>query len=153
MTNLSKRKSAICHRNDTKKKIMGCLRSGTRVSRTFSEGFSEGAFQRDTSCRSKRLPTYELVIGQVGKDDESKKLHHNTSRVETCLRSIRLNSEVFLFSVWSVCTFSAVLDSWDNAEFRKNCPVKFCDVYLEISGILSGGQICQQFWWVPIKSR
>ena len=64
------------------------------------------------------------------------------ARVVGHLRSTRLNSEFIFCSVCSVSTFSAVLDSLEHADSGKNCPVKLFDVYLEVSGVLSGGQIC-----------
>ena len=67
-------------------------------------------------------------------------------RVDDALRSTRLNSEFIFCSVCSVNTFSAVLDSLhvEHADSWKICPVKLFDVYLEISGVLFGGRICQQ---------
>ena len=65
-------------------------------------------------------------------------------RVDDALRSTRLNSEFIFCSVCSVNTFSAVLDSLEHADSGKKCPVKLFNVYFEISGVLSGGRICQQ---------
>ncbi len=51
-----------------------------------------------------------------------------------------MNSEFIFCSVCSVSTFSAVLDSLEHADSGKNFPVKLFNVYLEISGVLSGGR-------------
>ena len=65
------------------------------------------------------------------------------SRVVGHLRGTRLNHSEFIFcTVCSVSTFSAVLDSLEHADSGKNCLVKLFNVYLEMSGVLSGGRIC-----------